>query len=192
VIVRPLVAPPGPNDLFDANDPVEVVNWLVGRLCKKVAEPTAKDLAQQAIAEALPGGALPWTKESGLTLAHRLALRVHNIHLGDRRRKGYRTEEDPPDDQAAPTSSPDPESLSVKKDRFDRLDAATAAKFANSPTVQPVLERMMRGDMSTDEEHAQKTGLTAEQVRNARERVRAFVVEWCEQEDRGDALEARA
>jgi DNA-directed RNA polymerase specialized sigma24 family protein len=184
----PLLVPlPKEDELFDPNDPVEVCNWLVGKLSLKVSVPTAEDLSQRAVTEALPGGKRPWKEEDGLTLAVHLAYRVHNLHLGNVRRRGYRPEEGRPDEDAGPTSSPSPESAVDRKDRHTRLDAAATAEFANSPKVQPVLEMMMRGDLCSYEEYARRTGLTVEQARNAKERVRKFIMEWCEREDREEA-----
>jgi hypothetical protein len=53
-------------------------------------------------------------------------------------------------------------------------------------TVIPVLERIQNGQWTSDEEHADATGLSVKQVQNARDQVTAFVHAWRRREDGED------
>jgi hypothetical protein len=180
-----LVAKDKLEELFDQNDPVEVVHWLVGKLTNRFGEDEAMDLVQEAITDSLPGSTKPWSLGGENTYAVHLVYGVTNIRRNLVRRMGRKVLPDPEDDapNALRSRLPDPEKVALRNDRHRRLYKAALAHFAESPTVMPVLERMFQGEWTSDAEHAEKTGLTAEQVQKARKRVGEFVHEWADRED---------
>jgi DNA-directed RNA polymerase specialized sigma24 family protein len=180
-----LVAQNKLEELCDPNDPVEVTEWLVDQLLRRFGHAYAWDLVQEASERALPTGMKPWTEESGHTYALHLVYAVTDVHRRDVRRKDYKVEADDEDDHPLAPRAPtlDPESLMDMKNRHRRLYAAALAHFENSPKVLPVLERIFVGEWTSNEEHAKATGLSLDQVRNAKAQVVAFVEEWRQRED---------
>jgi hypothetical protein len=172
-------------ELCDPNDPVEVTEWLVDALLRRFGHAYAWDLVQEASERSLPTGMTPWDPDGDDTYALHMVYGVTDVHRRDVRRKDYKVEPDHEDDHplAPRASTLDPESLAYMKDRRERLYAAALANFEKSPKVLPVLERIFVGEWTSNEEHAKATGLSLDQVRNAKAQVVAFVEEWRRHED---------
>ena len=172
-------------ELCDPNDPVEVTEWLLEKLIKRFGDAYGWDLIQEATERSLPTGMSPWDPKGETTYALHMVYAATDIHRRDVRRKGYKVAPDHEDDHplAPRAGTLDPETLAYMKNRHERLYAAALANFEKSPKVLPVLERIFLGEWTSNDEHAKATGLTLDQVRNAKAQVVAFVEEWSQRED---------
>jgi len=174
------------DEIVDPNDPEAVTEWFVETLSERFGYADAWDIVQAASLLCLPKGARPWNRRKKITFATHFNYVATDWRRNEVRRMGHAVLPDRRDDDPLANRShgADPETLAYMSIRWERIRTAALANFARSPSVLPMLERMLAGEWARNDVHAKATGLSVAQVVAAKAQVLAFCEEWAERAER--------
>jgi hypothetical protein len=172
--------------IVDPNDPEAVTEWFVETLTARYGYADAWDIVQAASELCLPKGGRPWNRRGKITFATHFNYVATDWRHNETRRMGHAVLPDRRDDDplANRAEGHDTETLAYMSERWKRIRDATLANFARSPSVLPMVHRMLAGEWARNEAHAKATGLSVAQVEDAKAQVLAFCEEWAERYDR--------